>query len=259
MNERNSIGDGAKRISNPVCNDEFKKVFVEGDQVGEVTEGDGNDDWASIHKPNYNKVLGSPISGDKYKGGVDPYDITMLPSNYIRGNGWSKVKFIPVGDQVLIEARGVATEMTLMTEDQSAQVALTFYVAGVGKIHSDCPISIDDKVSLWSTEEHAFKSNTIPGNELSIANHVTRLRKDNNLGVVAKHVAHDKARSKIALNHTSNVDANSIIQFDTNAKGIDGEPLFGRTEVDVVEYYVTNINNISGIYVDDATTTKEVK
>lgn len=166
------------------------------------------------------------------------------------GNAVSEVPFVPLGKQILIKGVGKTKEMALMTDESSAKVALTLYVAGLGDDMGDSPLKVGDKVSLASTEEFSFKHLELDDNPKSIVNRIAELGKTHNLSGLAKNVARDKAKSKIALNHSAIIDPNTIAGLNTKVKDLQGnDVLFGQKEVEVVEYYTTSIHNIDGVYV----------
>lgn len=239
------LADQLVSVKDPIKRKEILEAYQEqSDQASNI--------GTKVHEDLEKQLKETPIERTEGEmGGIDlPRPVRTM------GSACSVANFIPFGDQVLIEARGETTEMHVMTEDEGAKVALTFYVGGFGKHHEDCPIGIDDKVCLSSTDEFAIRHIELDGNEDSIVSHVARLSEGNNLSTMAKHVARDKARSKIALNHVSGVDANTIIQFDKRVTDTDGKVIFGQKKVTVVEYYTTHINNVVGIYVE---ATKEDK
>ncbi len=175
---------------------------------------------------------------------------------YRLGNSVSEEVLVPVNDQILIRTVGVAPLLEVISNKARINLTMKCFIAGIGGAANRDGVELGSEVHLYSIDDHMFSRVAIPGTEKTI-NWYQANANDPEL-IIAKAVSTDKAKSKIALNHSQagkGIDPNNAIlppsavsKSNSTVTGKKKFELFTNKDVEVVEYYLTNVNNITAIY-----------
>ena len=180
---------------------------------------------------------------------------------YRKGNAVSEVCFVPYGEQVLIKTVGWVSILDIFSNKESLSMGMNCFIAGLGdKVYDkDIIYFIGDEVTVGDSESYSFKSIVIPNAEKTISWY--KKNESSPELIIANAVLKDKANSKMALNNShilAGINANAGI-INTDGKPMNPQTkhqLFANKEVEVVAYYTTHVNNLTGVYVKPTTETK---
>ena len=183
-----------------------------------------------------------------------------------RGNAVSKEMFVPYGKQVLIKTVGMCPILEILNSKESINMNMNCFIVGMGdKVNktsasaatsnnTESMYKLGDEVGINSVEEYVFKSINIPGTERTLAWY--RQNENSPELIIAKAVTNDKAKSKLALNNSdilTGVQIDALTQLNIAQK----HELFSNKSVEVISFYITNINNLTGVYVRPIKETEE--
>ena len=139
-------------------------------------------------------------------------------------------------------------------------MGMNCFIAGKGNgVSIDGMYNLGDEVTIGDSESYSFKPIVIPNAEKTISWY--KKNESNPELIIANAVLKDKARSKMALNNTeilAGISATANI-INSDGKVMNAQTkhqLFTNKEVEVVAYYVTHVNNLTGVYVKPTTEAK---